>query len=144
MAILDQLGINSSLFIQMGIFLFTGIILMNVLYRPYVTAFTAREKATIGGESSVQDLMGQTAHLQQTYDGKAKSINGEIKTIYDTFRAEAQKEQARLLAEAKAESDRLLEVARANVAKEIGLAHQGLKAEIPGLVQTIQNKILQK
>jgi F-type H+-transporting ATPase subunit b len=144
MAILEQLGINQTAYVQFFIFLIAYITLSQVVFKPYMSAYEERERRTKGGEDLAQELIQQSVELKHQYEQKARQVNGEIKTIYDSFREQAAKEYNEILARARAESQKLIEEARLKVGGEVLEAAKKLKEETPIVASAITHKLLAK
>jgi F-type H+-transporting ATPase subunit b len=144
MAILEQLGINQTVFIQFFIFLVAFFTLSQVVFKPYLQAFEERERRTKGGEDLAQELLQQSVDLKRQYEQKARQVNGEIKTVYDSYRDQATKEYNEIVARARAESQKLIEEARAKVGVEILEATKKLREEAPAVASAITQKLLAK
>ncbi len=104
MAVLQQLGLNSTVTIQFFIFVATLIVLSQIAYGPYAKAHEEREHRTKGGEDLAQELLKQSLDLKSQYESKAKQVNGEIKTIFDQYRDQANREYSEMISKARIES----------------------------------------
>lgn len=144
MAILEQLGINQTLYIQFFVFLVGFLALSMVAFRPYANALEERENRTKGGAELAVEIQKQSVELQNKFETKARSVGGEIKTIFDSYRDEANKEYEGIVTTARSEAQKLIEEARARVSLEVVEATKKLKEEIPQLASAITQKLLAK
>lgn len=144
MAILNQLGINQSLFLHLIIFIFAYVVLAKFLFGPYFRALEERDKRTKGGEDLAAELHKQADDLRTAYEQKARQVSSEVKTIFDEYRTDASKEVDGIVTRARADSQKLVEEARSRVTVEIADAERKLRDEIPGVIQTITTKLLPK
>lgn len=144
MAVLQQLGLNSSVIIQFAIFVLTLFVLSQVAFGPYLKAQQERELRTKGGEDLASELLKKSDELKATYENKARQVNGEIKTIFDEYRDQANKESGDLVAKARIESQKLVEEARRQVALEISEATAKLKNEVSSVSNAITKKLVAK
>jgi F-type H+-transporting ATPase subunit b len=144
MAILNQLGINQTIFFQFVIFVIAYITLYFLVFKPYTAALNEREARTKGGEGLASELQRQARDLQTEYEKKARQINGQIKEIFDQYRAEASKETDVVISKARSEAQILVERARQQVAAEISQAENKLRDEVPMVAQVITAKLLTK
>jgi F-type H+-transporting ATPase subunit b len=142
MAILEQLGINQSVFFQFGIFILSLVVLSQIVYGPYFAALEEREKRTKGGEDLAQELLKQATDLRAEYATKARQVSGDIKTIFDTYRETATKEYEGIVSNARAESQKTVEEARSLVSAQIADAAKKIKDEAPLVAQSITQKLL--
>jgi len=140
--IMKALGVNETLLVQMAIFLVTFVILRALVFKPYYLAFEGRHKATEGNEEEAQKVMQQTLELESLYQQRARSLNADVKAIYDKARQEANLENERIMNDAKEKSRETLERYRARIQEEFNKAREGLIKEGPALGATIAQKLL--
>ncbi len=144
MAILQQLGVNQTFFMQLVVFLVGYLALHLFAFNKYTKAMFERQKHTTGGQFEAIELIKVTQDLNAVYELQAKKMNTEIKNIFDDFRATATKEHQTIIGKARAESQKLVEEARAKVVIEIAEATRKLKEEVPNVALAINSKILAK
>ncbi len=144
MEILNSLGVNGTLWIQLGCFLISYVALTQLILKPYLAALREREKRTVGNEESAVRMLEETNHLYGQYEKKARSINAEMKAQYDQTRAKAVAEHDRLVEAARADANKLLESARAKITTEIQSARKTLSAEVPAISAAIATKLAGK
>ena len=143
MQLFQELGVNSMLWMQMGIFLFAYLVLTNLIFKPYLRAFEERQKRTVGNEALAERLINETKQLQQDYELKARAINNQFKSIYDEARAEASGEYERVITNAREKAAHLLEASRSQVATEIATARSMLGSQVPEVTNEIVKRLLQ-
>ncbi len=144
MAVLEQLGINQTVYIQFFIFLIAFITLSQVVFAPYAKALTEREARTKGGEELAGELQKQSVELKTQYEAKARKVSGDIKTIFDSYRDQANREYEQIISKARAESQRLVEEARLRVSIETAEAAKKLREDLPKIASAITSKLLAK
>lgn len=142
--ILQQLHLNGTFFIQFAIFALAYLVLTRVLFQPYAKALDERENRTKGGEDLAVELHGKADQLRQQYEAKARLVSGNVKTIFDDYRTEANHEFGLIVSKARAESQKVIESARSKVSVEISAAQQQLTSEIQLVMQEISRKLLAK
>lgn len=144
MEMLDSLGLNHTAYFQFAIFSVTFFVMTFGLFQPYAKALEERQERTKGAAAASDELIRQTTELRQQFEAKARSINGEIKAIYDENRSLAQKENEKILATAREQAQGIVEKARAQVATQVIEAQRKLKDEVPSVAQAIAAKLLSK
>ncbi|MEZ0390803.1 MAG: ATP synthase F0 subunit B [Pseudobdellovibrionaceae bacterium] len=144
MAILEQLGLNSSFFFQFVIFAFAYIVLSRLVFTPYSQALEQREQRTTGGEDLAVEISKQADQLQNQYEAKAREVSGSVKTIFDEYRQGASKEYEKIVSKARSESQKLVEEARQKVTVEMSAAAAKIKAEAPIIAQEMTQRLLAK
>ena len=142
--IIKQLHLNGTFFIQFVIFSIAYLVLSRVAFQPYTKALTERENRTKGGEDLAVEISKRAEELRHEYESKARAVSGSVKTIFDDYRTEANREFGQIVAKARAESQKLVEAARGRMSVEIAEAQQQMKTEIPAVTQEISRKLLAK
>ncbi len=142
MAVLDQLGLNQSFFIQLIIFSIAYLALSNIVFAPYIKALSVREEKTKGGEDLAFEFQQKAQDLRTRYEVKARQVSGDVKTIFDEYRQQATQEYEKIVSKARGESQVLIESTRKKVSMEIEAAQAQLKAEIPIVAQEMTRKLL--
>ena len=144
MAILDQLGLNQSFFVQLVVFTLAYLALSRFVFTPYAKALEQREARTTGDEGLALEIHKKTEELRTQYEAKARQISGSVKAIFDDYRNEANKEHEKILSQARGESNKLIEAARQKVSAEIGEAQTQIKADAPVIAQEMTRRLLAK
>lgn len=144
MELFTALGIDSTLYVQIGVFLVTFIFLKYVLFDPYFAAFQERDRKTVGQVGEAEKYIAETKALEERYAAEAKKINEEYKSIYDKTRSEALKiyedrvQTARNLAKTEVESS------RAEISKHAESAKKEIENELPQISELISSRLLGK
>lgn len=144
MEMLNALGLNHTAFLQFAIFSVTFFILTFGLFSPFAKALEERQERTKGAAAASEELVQETQQLRARFETQARSINAEIKSIYDESRAEGLKESERILSAAREQANGIVEKARANVASQVAEAQRKLKDEVPVVANAIAAKLLSK
>jgi len=144
MEIFAALGLNWTLFVQMGVFLFVFIVLKMVLFEPYFAAYVQRKERTEGQAEAAERYVHEAKELEAQYATKAQEINSQYKAIFDKNRSESTKEYDRVIQEARARAKTWTEQARTKIEKEMREAKQQLSPDVPVISQMITAKMLGK
>ena len=143
-SLLRALGIDSTLWVELGCFLICYIALTKLVFQPYLNAFHEREKSTIGTEETAVRIVQEAQQLTGEYEKHARAMNADVKGIYDASRAEAMGEYDTLIKVARGDAARFLTESRGKIEQEIKSAKQSLAAEIPALGSAIATKLAGK
>lgn len=144
MELFTALGINSTLFVQIGVFLVTFIFLKYILFDPYFAAFEERSRKTIGQVDEAEKYIAEARSLEDRYSSQAKKINEEYKAIYDQTRSEAIKiYEGRVLA-ARNLAKEETESAREKISQYAEAAKKEIKNELPQISELISSRLLGK
>ncbi len=142
--ILSQLGVDSTFFIQFGIFMVVFIFMWNVTFSAYFKAFEAREAKTTGSVEAANDLLKQTEALEKQYQEKARALNAEIKEVFDAERKAASKEQEKLVGEAREKAKAYVAEAREKIQSEYNRAREELFSETNSIGQSMAVQLTQQ
>lgn len=140
--IIDALGIDDTLKIQLIIFAFAFLFLKYVVFNPYFSAFEERQRRTTGSQEKANELIEKTKELEERYQKNARALNEEIKAIYDKARLEGSLEQEKIQAEARERARAMVEKARGVIEGEFNRARESLIKETPTLSKTIAERLL--
>ena len=144
MEILNSLGVNSTIFVQFGIFLFTFLVLNLVAFKPYAKAHRERHGRTLGEEELAKKLFTEGQDLEFHYEKRAREINDEIRSIFDSARGEANKRYSEILESARLESQKVVVQTREKIRAETEVARAGLVKEVPSLAGAITERLIGK
>lgn len=140
--VIASLGINQTLWVQLGIFLITYVLIKKIVFDPYFRAFEERQSKTVGSMGRAETLQAQTRELEAQYQKAARENSAGIKEIFDKSRSEAVLEQEKTLSAAREDSKDIVEKARARINDEISKVRVELLKEAPVLSQTIADRLL--
>jgi F-type H+-transporting ATPase subunit b len=141
-SIISSLGIDTTLFIQLGIFAVVFAFLKTVVFTPYFKAYEERQKKTQGNQQLADQLWAQTRELEAQYQRKARSLNTDVKAIFDKARLEATVEQEKIYSEARDKAKSTVDKAREVVQGELNRAREDLIKEAPELARGIKERLL--
>ena len=142
--IFGGLGVDSTIWVQLGLFLFILTFLWKVTFEPYLAAFDERQNQTEGNQDEAEQIAAQTRELENIYQRNARGLNTDIKSVFDRRRLEAQKEHERLVVEAKDKAKGILDSARSTIESEYNRAREELLKESPAIGKSIASRLLSK
>jgi len=142
--ILSGIGVDETIWMQLAVFIVAYIILTQLVFKPYFSAFNERTEQTFGNQDQAQNLANQTQEMKSQYEIKAQEINREYKTVFDEIRSKALKRHSELMGESKAKVKKMLDQTRAQIEKSQLEARNQLSSEEPAVSQAIVKQILGK
>lgn len=142
MDLLTNLGVNTTFWAHLVIFLFTYFILTELLFKPYLKNYLKQLELTEGNEEQAEKLNLQISELVTKYENIAKGINLTIKNFYDTANNEARVQQNKTLELAKKDAEAMIQKNRQTIAVEIEQARKELKQSIPEISKDVEIKFL--
>jgi F-type H+-transporting ATPase subunit b len=144
MDIFGQLGINTTAAIQFALFAISLVFLTKVVFGPYAHALEERERRTKGGEELAHEFQSKSVELQSTYETKTREVNAEIKAIFDSTKAAANKEYELSVSQARAQADKLVQTNREKISSAVSQAAAELKSQTNAVAMAITSKLLGK
>jgi F0F1-type ATP synthase membrane subunit b/b' len=142
--ILTGLGVNSTMWIQLGLFLFTFVLLNNLVFKSYQKALNERHDKTIGGEDLTKQLLAEAHDIQARYEKRAREVNVNIKSAYDEAMGAAYKKQSEILESTRKEAAESIKQARTKITAQVRDAQVQLQKELPAISGLIATKLMGK
>lgn len=140
--IIAALGINSSLWYQLAIFVVTFFMLRQFVFLPYFVAYQGRQGQIRGDHTKAEQIFAQTRELETHYQRKARGLTAEIKAIYNNAKQDAVKEQERIQVLATQKAKNRLEASRARIQEEYIRAREELAKQAPEFGHAISLRLL--
>lgn len=140
--IITALGIDSSLWYQLTIFIVTFFALKQIVFVPYFAAYESRQGQTHGYHAKAEQIFAQTRELEMHYQRKARGLTAEIKAIYDNAKQDALKEHEQIHAAAAQKAREILESSRERIHSECGRVRDELAKQVPDIGQTIMAQLI--
>lgn len=142
MDIFGQLGINTTAGFQFVLFAIALIFLSKFVFAPYAHALEERQARTKGGEDLALEYQNKSVELQSEYEVKLRDLNGQIKSIVDASKSQANKEYEVLIERARSEAEKHVQTNRAKISSAVTAAAAELKTQTTAVAMTITNKLL--
>lgn len=142
--IITALGIDTSLWYQLTIFIFTFVFVRQFIFAPYFKAYEGRQGQTVGYQKKAEQIFAQTRELEMHYQRKARGLTAEIQSIYDKAKSEAAKEQERIQQEASERARVALEKARSQIQEQYNRAREELIKQAPEIGAAMTAQLLSK
>ena len=144
MEIFEKLGIDATLFIQMGLFLIVYAILHFFVFAPLFQAHKQREDLTLSDEEGKQDKLKMIEKLKNDYEGRLHRLHHQIQNIFSKIKDETNGEVAEKIAKARENAKDMIAVTRKQRAIEKIKIQKQMEEQIPALLNQAMQKILGK
>jgi len=144
MEIFDTLGLDQTMAMHFGIFVIVYLFLSNLLFKPYLRAFTKRTEQTVGKTDLAERFIEETKELEVEYSTKARQLNQKTKAIYDESRSEAMKQYDQIVTEARVKAKTVLDKTRGEIESQVQAARKQLKNDIPSISKSINQQVIGK
>jgi F-type H+-transporting ATPase subunit b len=143
-AILEQLEINNTFFIQLGIFAVLFFVLSAVYFKPFMRLFEVRHQKTVADREAAERLMQQADAKFEEYKARLAQERLAARKVFETALAEAKKEESAVLAKARDEAKKITQEAMESIALQRGKLKAELEADVEGMARTISEKLLSR
>lgn len=143
-SIISSLGIDSTLFIQLGIYLVAFVILYLTAFRPYFEASEARRALTSGNLEDASKADEVIRKSEEKYQTRARQLNEEISMIYKNYRSEGVKKSDEILASATKTSKDIMTQAQQKLSDEMELAQAKIEPLSNEISAVIVSQLMSK
>lgn len=143
-ALLDQLGLNSSFFIEFALFFFLFLILSRFYFRPFLKLFEARHKRTVQDREAAEKLLAQANSKLEEYKRLLTEERAATKKEFDVALQEAHKQEEELLAKAREEAKKITQGAAESVHRQREELKKQLEKDVETISQTISERLLSR
>jgi F-type H+-transporting ATPase subunit b len=143
-AVIEQLGLDKTFFVQFAIFLVFFMVLARLYFRPFLGLFEARHKKTVEDREAAEKLVAQAEAKFEEYKRKLAEERQAAKKEFDTALAQAKKEEASVLGAAREEAKKITQEAAESVAKQREQLKKSLEAEVEALARTISERLVSR
>ena len=144
MEIFTKLGIDSTLFIQIAIFLVVYLVMYFLVLRPLFELYKHREALVLGNQEDKEQKLTEIQKLKDEYESKLRKVHGQIQNIFSKIKGEAAKECEEKLLEAKRKVKDSIDEARRQRQLEQQNVKEKLEKGIPQLAGMAIHKILDR
>lgn len=140
--ILKQLGINSSFFIQFGLFFVLFLIISQTYFKPFLKLIELRHKRTVSDREAAEQLMAQAQAKLDEYQRRLAAERAAIRSDADALMAAAKKEEASILASAREEAKKITQEAADAVEKQRTEIRAKLNSDVEAFANQVSDALL--
>lgn len=137
-----SIDVDSTLAIQMVLFLALFLVLNPLLFQPFLKAMEERKKGLQGSREDAEEFDVRAQNALAEYEKKMRDTRREAQGVRDSLIAQGQHEQQDILNEAREELAEKIEAERQTVEANRKDAIQTLKQRSDALADAIVSKVL--
>jgi F-type H+-transporting ATPase subunit b len=141
-ALLDQLGLDNTFFVEFVIIAALFFVLSNFYFRPFLKLFEARHKKTVEDREAAERLMIQAQAKLDEYKRLLSEERLAAKKSYEAALLEARKQEFELLAEAREEAKKITQDAVDSVNRQREQLKKQLETDVEAVAQAISERLL--
>lgn len=143
-ALLDQLGLNRTFFVELGIFTVLFLTLSQIYFRPFLKLFESRHKKTVEDKEAAERLMIQAQTKFEEYKRLLTEERIASKKSFDQALSEAKKQETEIIAQARDEAKRITLEAAESVNQQRDRLSQQLNREVELVARSIVEKLVSR
>ena len=140
--LIQSLGINSTVWTQLVLFLTTFVILNFLVFRPYFAAHFERHKRTAGAKEDASQILASNESLRFEYERKARDVNDKARLAFERAKNEALQEQNNIMGQARDSAGNQMKLSRERLERELATARTQLTQEVREIGVIIANKLI--
>lgn len=133
---------NKTFFVQVGLFIFTYLVLNFLVFQPVLRILDRRKKLTVGSEKEAAELNTRTETLIREHADKLQGARREGIALKEKFQKEGQEEANVLVNQARDEMETEVAKARQELHQESKEAQLVLRKYTRELSQELAQKLL--
>jgi F-type H+-transporting ATPase subunit b len=141
-ALLDQLGLNFTFFIELGIFAVLFVLLSRFYFEPFQKLFEHRHKRTVEDRESAEKLLAQAQSKLEEYKKLISEERLQAKKAYEQILADARKQEIELLSQAREEAKKITQEAMESANRQREHLKKQLEADVSHIAQNISERLL--
>lgn len=139
---LPLIDLDSTVFVQLALFLVTAFVLSRVLFRPYLAVRAAREQGIEGARDEARRMEEEARARMDQYEQSMAAARAKAADERNRLRAEAARREREIAEAARQKAAAALEEARRKIAVEEREARQELEPRAREIAASIARKIL--
>jgi F-type H+-transporting ATPase subunit b len=136
------IDIDSTLFIQLGIFAVFAFVATRMLFRPYLRMRDQREAGIEGARAEAANLSAEADARLADYEQTIGAARSRAQNEQRKIRAEAAAHEREVTEKARSEATRTLDQARARIAAERAAARAELEPRAADIARQVAAKLL--
>lgn len=140
--ILKQLGINDTLWIQLGIFTVLFLLLRFFFFVPFLRLIELREKETSGAEKDAAELLKKAEANEAEYGAKLSAVKKQARDNSESILARAKTDAAQRVNTARAGTKEKIETGRAKIMTEAKGALESARSQSERIAGMIVAKLM--
>ena len=141
-SVMNELGVNSSFFVQFVIFLLAFPFLHFLIFRPHFLALKQRQSRTEGDEVLAEKMKQEISDLEKQYQNRQRTLNQDLKEIYTKANKDIDLKKAEVVLRAHEKARKKVEQAHKTLQSSVIEARKTLPKEVSSVSDKIIEKVL--
>lgn len=136
------IDLDGTFFVQLGLFLFTLVVLSKTLFQPYLKMRGDRDRGIAGARKEAGEMGDKARAIVEDYDKRFAEAKKRGNDERNKLRLEATAHEREVIGKARAEVQTALDGARAKIAADVASGKAALAAEAAPLAKKVAAKAL--
>jgi len=143
-AILEQLGINSTFFVELAVFVILFGFLSRVYFAPFLKLLQERHARTVKDREAARAMLVQAEAKLQEYQGKIADARLRARADMEEAIRKGRAEEQAALTQARDEAKRITQAALAEADAERNRLKAAIETDAEGLAKLIVDQLMVK
>lgn len=143
-AILEQLGLDQTFFIQFIIFAVIFFIIPNVFFKPFQKLIESRHQKTIADRERAEELVRQANAKLEEFKVRLGEERARARAEYERAMSEVKAEESRILSTAREEAKKITQAALEAIQSQSAALKRSLEADVEGLALQITETLTRR
>jgi F0F1-type ATP synthase membrane subunit b/b' len=141
-SVLRDLGVNETAPLMAVFFGISYFFISQFIVKPYQINLAYRKKNTGGSLAEANAINAGTEKLIAEYQEKLKKQNDTSQSVYEKIKSEGLSEEEKIISAARKQGADLVEQTKKQIASEVAVGKESLRAQIPELSDLIASRVL--
>ncbi len=143
-AILEQLELNQTFFIQLAVIAVLFVVLKRVYFKPFLSLIEMRHKKTVEDREAAERLMEQAQARLDEYKKRLSDERSQARKDFEDILNQAQKEEAAILSHAREEARKITQAAADSATEQSEMLRKQLELEVESMARAVSEKLLSR
>lgn len=143
-AILAQLGLDQTFYIQFAVFTVIFFIIPNVFFKPFQKLIESRHEKTVADRERAEELVKQASAKLEEFKSRMSEERTRARSEYERVISEVKAEEVKILGSAREEAKRITQAAMESIQNQSTQLKRSLEADAEGLALQIADMLTKR
>lgn len=143
-AILAQLGLDQTFYIQLAVFTVIFFIIPNVFFKPFQKLIESRHEKTVADRERAEELVKQANAKLEEFKSRMTEERARARSEYERVISEVKSEEAKILSSARDEAKKITQAAMESIQNQSTQLKRSLEADAEGLALQITDMLTKR
>ncbi len=143
-AILAQLGLDQTFFIQFAVFTVIFFIIPNVFFKPFQRLIESRHEKTVADRERAEELVKQATAKLEEFRARMAEERTRARGEYEKAIAEVKAEENRILGAAREEAKKITQTSLEMIQSQTTQLKRSLEADVEGFALQISDMLTKR